>query len=119
MIDKTKLQHFRNLVSLSIADGTIKEIERTALTHIATELEIPLDRLEVMLSHADEYVFLIPQNNEEREKQLREMVELALIDGEFAVTEYELIQMVAEKLGFTKEELDHTLETKFGIQKIK
>ena len=114
MLDKTKLQHFRNLVSLSIADGTIKEIERKALTRIADELEIPMDRLEVMLNHAEEYVYLIPQNNEEREKQLREMIELALIDGEFAMAEYELIQ----KLGFTKDELDHTIETKFGIQKI-
>jgi uncharacterized tellurite resistance protein B-like protein len=105
-VDPIKLEHFRNLVSLSAADGKIEEVERVALMKIAYEQGIPLDRVNVMLNRADEYKYLIPQNMNERESQLEQMIELALIDGDFAPAELELIAMVAEKLGFSKEEFD-------------
>jgi uncharacterized tellurite resistance protein B-like protein len=110
MIDPIRLEHFRNLVSLSAADGKIEDVERVALTKIAYEQGIPLDRLNVMLDRAEEYKYLIPQNHTERERQLEEMIKLALLDGYFAPAEMELIAMVAEKLGFTKEELEQIIE---------
>jgi hypothetical protein len=58
------------------------------------------------LQKADEYKYLIPQNQIDREKQLDEMLEVALVDGDFAGPELDLITMVAEKLGFTRDELD-------------
>ena len=102
----TEIEHFRNLVSLSVADGKIEESERVALAKIAFERGIPIDRMQVMIKHASEYIFLIPQNTIEREKQLTEMIDFANVDGDFAIAEYDLIQTVAEKLGFTKQELD-------------
>lgn len=105
-----QIEHFRNLVSLSAIDGKIEEVERVALSKIAFEQGLPLERLNLMLNRASEYVYLIPQNNEEREKQLEQMVSLALIDGDFAPAEKELIQMVAEKLGFTKVEFEAIVE---------
>lgn len=110
MLDPVKLEHFRNLVSLSVADGKIEEIERVTLSKIAYEQGIPLDRLNIMLQRADEYIYLIPQNNQEREKQLQQMIELALVDGEFAKAELELITTVAGKLGFEKQEVDTIIE---------
>ncbi len=109
MLDPTKLEHFRNLVSLSAADGKIKEVERVALSKIAYEHGIPLDRLNVMLLKASEYVYLIPQNNEEREHQLDEMIKLAWVDGDFAPAELELIKMVADRLGFSAAETDRII----------
>jgi uncharacterized tellurite resistance protein B-like protein len=110
----TDLEHFRNLVSLSVADGKIEEAERIALSKIAFERGIPLDRMNVMLNKATEYAYLIPQNMHDREKQLEEMIDFALVDGEFAKAELELITSVSEKLGFTKEELDLFLKDKGG-----
>jgi hypothetical protein len=110
MLNPVKLEHFRNLVSLSAVDGKIEEVERVALSKIAYEQGIPLDRLNVMLQRAKEYIYLIPQNQQERETQLQEMLDLAMVDGEFARAERELITMVAEKLGFTKDELDSFIE---------
>jgi uncharacterized tellurite resistance protein B-like protein len=115
MPDNVKLEHFRNLVSLSAADGKIEEVERVALSKIAYENGIPLDRLNIMLDRASEYIYLIPQNQKDREKQLDDMLTLALVDGEFAKAELELINMVGEKLGFTKEELDNIISAK-GLQ---
>ncbi|MBT1703369.1 TerB family tellurite resistance protein [Chryseosolibacter indicus] len=114
MPDPIKLQHFRNLVSLTVADGKIDEVERAALYKIAYELGVPLDRFNLMIDRAHEYKYLIPQNQHEREKQLEQMIEVALLDGEFSKAEFELITMVAEKLGFTKEEIDSILS---GYQK--
>jgi uncharacterized tellurite resistance protein B-like protein len=105
-VDPIKLEHFRNLVSLSVADGKIEEVERIALSKIAYEQGIPMDRMGVMLSRATEYQYLIPQNDKEREKQLQQMIDFALVDGDFAPAELELIVMVGEKLGFTKDELN-------------
>jgi uncharacterized tellurite resistance protein B-like protein len=109
-VNPVKLEHFRNLVSLSAADGKIQEIERIALSKIAYEQGIPLDRLNVMLQRAEEYVYLIPQNQHDREKQLEEMLDLATVDGEFAPAERELITMVAGKLGFSTDELNQIID---------
>ena len=110
MVDPVKLEHFRNLVSLSAADGKIEPSERNSLTRIATSLRIPSDRLEVMLTHASEYVYLVPQNNKDRETQLEEMMEIALADGEFSRSERELIKYVARKLDFTPAEADAIID---------
>lgn len=111
MLDPLKLEHFRNLVSLSVADGVIEDVERVALSKIAFSIGIPLDRLNVMLDRASEYVYLIPQNQNEREKQLDEMIQFAQVDGNFSLAELELIEQVGEKLGFTREELDARLKS--------
>lgn len=110
MIDPVKLEHFRNLVSLSVADGKIEDVERVALSKIAFAQGIPLDRLNVMLERANEYIYLIPQNTSEREKQLEEMIEFALVDGDFSISEQELIKSVGEKLGFSPAEVNSRLK---------
>lgn len=114
MLNPSKLEHFRNLVSLSAADGKIATVERVALAKIAYEQGIPLDRLNVMLLKASEYAYLIPQNNDEKEKQLEEMIQLAWVDGEFAPAELELIKMVAEKLGVSSAVLEKIIGSHRG-----
>jgi uncharacterized tellurite resistance protein B-like protein len=110
----TDIEHFRNLISLSAADGKVEETERVALSKIAFEKGIPIDRMNVMLNHANEYRYLIPQNMIEREKQLEEMIHFAKVDGEFCKAELELISIVAEKLGFTQEELEQYIQKAAG-----
>ena len=112
-----RLQHFRNLVSLSAADGKIRDAERESLTRIANALGIASDRLEVMLAHAHEYVYLVPQNNLEREKQLQDMIDIALVDGEFASSEREFIKSIAHKLGFTHGEAEQVIDQYLSSRK--
>jgi uncharacterized tellurite resistance protein B-like protein len=102
----TDIEHFRNLISLSVADGKVEEAERVALSKIAFDKGIPFDRMNVMLSKANEYKYIIPQNMIEREKQLEEMIQFAKVDGEFCKAERELISHVAEKLGFSPSEVE-------------
>lgn len=112
-----QLEHFRNLVSLSAIDGKIEDVERVALAKIAYEQDLPLDRLNLMLNRASEYIYLIPQNNEEKEKQLEEMIRLAHVDDDFSPAELELIEMVSDRLGFSRKELKVILETHCGYKK--
>ena len=112
-----QLEHFRNLVSLSAIDGKIEEVERVALAKIAYEQDLPLDRLNLMLNRASEYIYLIPQNTEEKEKQLEQMVRLALVDDDFSPAELELIEMVSDRLGFSRKDLTVILETHCGYKK--
>ena len=112
-----QLEHFRNLVSLSAIDGKIEEVERVALSKIAYEQDLPLDRLNLMLNRASEYIYLIPQNTEEKEKQLEQMIRLALVDDDFSPAELELIEMVSDRLGFSRKDLTVILETHCGYKK--
>jgi uncharacterized tellurite resistance protein B-like protein len=109
MVDPVKLEHFRNLVSVAAADGKITVSERDALLRIATALNIPKERLDVMLAHPHEYFYLVPQNQQDKGKQLAEMIDIALIDGEFVRSEMELIKTVAQKLGFTLAEVERII----------
>jgi uncharacterized tellurite resistance protein B-like protein len=111
MLDPIKIEHFRNLVSLIAADGKIEDIERMTLSKIAFQRGIPVDRFKVMLEKAHEYRYLIPQNHHDRERQLQEMIEVALIDGDFSKAEMDLIMMVGEKLGFSKAELESIIKS--------
>ena len=106
----TAIEHFRNLVSLSAADGKIEEAERVALSKIAYDRGIPMDRMNVMLSKANEYIYLIPQNMVDREKQVEEMIAFAKVDGTFCESELNLITTVAERLGFSRNDLDQFIK---------
>ncbi|HEY3430059.1 MAG TPA: hypothetical protein VGK39_05230 [Cyclobacteriaceae bacterium] len=106
----TDIEHFRNLVSLSMADGKVEEAERIALSKIAYERGIPMDRMNVMIQKASEYIYLIPQNMKDREKQLEDMIAFAKVDGDFAKAELDLIKIVANRLGFTKSELQRFID---------
>ncbi len=111
MLDPIRLEHFRNLVSLIAADGKIEDIERMTLSKIAYQRGIPVDRFKVMLDKAHEYKYLIPQNHHDRERQLQEMIEVALVDGDFSNAEKDLIIQVGEKLGFSRSELDSIIKS--------
>lgn len=111
MLNQTQLEHFRNLVSLVSADGEIRESERTALSKIAYDRGIPLERFNVMLSKAHEYHYLIPQNQVDRERQLQDMIEVAHIDGEFSKAEHDLVTMVGRKLGFSGQEIEAIIKS--------
>lgn len=106
------IEHFRNLISLAAADGKIAEVEMVALSKIAYDNGIPLDRLNVMIERANEYVFLIPQNQQDRGKQMDDMIDLAMLDGEFANAERELINLVGSRLGFSPKEIREKIEAK-------
>lgn len=108
---KAQIEHFRNLISLAAADGKIADVEMVALSKIAYDRGIPLERLNIMIDKADEYVYLIPQNQQDRDTQMADMIELACLDGELAKAERELINLVGERLGFSPKDIREMIKS--------
>ena len=98
--------YLKNLVVLAGSDGVIHPEEILVLKEAALNAGVSDEELSQMIDNYRDYKYYIPESYEERGIQLLQMVSLAAADGEFSPEEYKLCKMVAEKLDFTKEELD-------------
>ncbi|MEM6734663.1 MAG: TerB family tellurite resistance protein [Bacteroidota bacterium] len=102
---KKKREHFKNLIALAYADGRIDEKEEEMLTQIGREIGLSKFDVDNLMNMGPTFQYIIPQNEEDREDQIVEMIKMAIIDGEFTTQEYDLCKNVAERLGFTETEL--------------
>ncbi len=107
---KIKLEHFANLVTVAYSDGYLEEHEKEFLSERAKAYGLPAEEVQKLFDMADELKFIIPQNDEEKEEQLSDAVYMAMIDGEVHEKEYELCLTIAEKLDFSKKDLDYVIE---------
>ncbi len=93
-------QHIQNLVVLARVDGVIDQDEIDLLQELAEEIGISSGELNHWLENANELALNIPASGEEREEHLINMINLSNSDGHFSHAEYELCQLMAEKLPF-------------------
>ena len=107
---KIKLEHFANLVAVAFSDGYLEEHEKEFLQERALDYGLPEDEVKKLFDMAAELVFVVPQNDEEKEEQLSDAVYMAMIDGEVHEKEYELCLTIAEKLDFRKKDLDYVID---------
>ena len=105
--------YLKNLIALAWADGEIHEAEFNILRDAAIEAGIPPAELDQMMKTGPEYQENIPENEEDKELQLAQMISLAIADNHFSEEEYALCKMVAEKLGFTERELKFIINLSF------
>lgn len=104
-----KLIHFKNLVAVAIADGYLDDEEREFLVEHAEECGLPSDQVNEIIDKADELEFNVPDNEEDREEQLADVVFLTMIDGSIEDKEYELCLNIAKRLELKKEDLDEVI----------
>lgn len=97
--------HLKNLVALACSDGRVDEAELKVLRDAAKNSGVSEGELQKLIERGNEFQYLIPESEEDRETQLIQMLSLAIADGEFTEDEYDLCKLVATKLGFTEEEL--------------
>ena len=105
--------YLKNLIAMAWADGEIQEEEFNILREAAQEAGLSNADLDEMLKQGIEYQDQIPENEEDRELQLAQMIGLAIADNHFSNEEYALCKMVAEKLGFTERELKFIINLSF------
>ncbi|MEM9857164.1 MAG: hypothetical protein AAF843_07400 [Bacteroidota bacterium] len=105
--------NLKNLIALAGADGNIDEKEMEVIREAAASAGFSEEKLQDWLSRGSEFFHVIPEREEDRETQLIQMLSLAIADGEFSADEYSLCKTVAERLGFTKEELDMIIKLSF------
>lgn len=105
-----KKEHFQNLVAVAYADGSFSEEEMHFLAEKAVEYGLDNEIVEATLNRAAELEFEVPLNDYEREDQLSDVVFMSMVDGQVAEKEYNLCLKIAEKLEFTKKDLDQVIE---------
>lgn len=105
--------NLKNLIALASADGNIDDSELTVIKEAAMAAGVSNEKLQDWLKRGSEFMHVIPESEEARETQLIQMLSLAIADGEFTLDEYNLCKTVAERLGFTKDELDMIIKLSF------
>lgn len=105
--------NLKNLIALASADGNIDDAEMAVIQDAAKIAGIDDKKLSEMLAKGSEFVHVIPEREEDRETQLIQMLTLAIADGEFTADEYALCKTVAERLGFSQQELDMIIKLSF------
>ena len=106
---KLNIEYFRALMSVAMADGTLRDEEREFFHSRAEELGFPAETIQEMLSlDADELKSTSSYNVDDVDF-LSDIVAMAMIDGELHENEYDLCVKLAQKLNYTKEDVDNTI----------
>ena len=104
--EKARLSIIKNLLALSLIDGEIHENEKLMIAAIATREGISDREFENMLEGKDNTKFTIPEDLETREKFLKDMVALMMVDGKIDEKELALCKLTAIKFGYRPEVID-------------
>ncbi|MBP5584543.1 MAG: TerB family tellurite resistance protein [Bacteroidales bacterium] len=104
--EKARLSIIKNLLALSLIDGEIHENEKLMIAAIATREGISDREFKNMLEGKDNTKFTIPEDLETREKFLKDMVALMMVDGKIDEKELALCKLTAIKFGYRPEVID-------------
>jgi len=103
------LDHFKNLVAVSMADGFLDDDEREFLEERAEELGLPSEEVAEVMANTDKLEFVVPEDEEDREEQLADIVFMSMVDGTIEDKEYQLCLNIAERLELKKVDLDEVI----------
>ncbi len=103
------LDHFKNLVAVSMVDGVLDDGEKEFLEERADEFGLPSDQVSQIIANADKLEFVVPEDEEGREEQLADIVFMSMADGTIEEKEYQLCLNIAERLELKKEDLDEVI----------
>ncbi len=104
-----KLEHFQNLVSVAFADGHFEEEEKEFLEDRAQELGLPAEEVAKIMANANMLEFIVPDDIDDREEQLADVVFMSMVDGDIEEKEYTLCLNIAERLELQKSDLDEVI----------
>ncbi len=92
--------HFRNLVMIAKSDGVIDADELQLLKNIARQIGLTDEQFDQILSNPGQYPINPPENKEERNERLYNLIQMVLADEEIAVSEVKTVQKFAVALGY-------------------
>lgn len=98
--------HFRNLVMLARADGSISSSEHQLLKKIATKLSLTDEQVTEICDNPEDYPFIPPITREERYERFVQLIQLMGVDGNMDANEVKLVRRLGVELGFTPERID-------------
>ena len=104
-----KIEHFQNLFSVAYADGVVEESEHEFLEDRADELGLPADQVRSIIDNASHLQFIVPEDIDEREEQLADVVFMSMVDGAIEQKEYQLCLNIAQRLELKQSDLDDVI----------
>ncbi|MEM6763923.1 MAG: TerB family tellurite resistance protein [Bacteroidota bacterium] len=96
---------FQNLYLVAIADGEIDDKEEALLLEAAETLGMLQSDLDYVYNNAEELSLIIPEEEEEREQSLRNLIYMMIIDGEIDDREYQICLSFANSIGYGEEKI--------------
>lgn len=109
--EKTRAKsHFKNLLSVALADGILDKVELEYLFKMSSRFYITRGELESLISNPSSITFNPPTDKEERQRQLYNLVNMMMIDGEIDSREMELCMSFGVGLGFSSSNIDKLIQ---------
>ena len=108
-------EHFKSLVAIAVSDSNLRKEEVDHLRFKAEKLGISEEEFNVLMEPGQEKSNFIPKNDTEKEKQLTEMIEVALVDGDFSEEEWEYFLRIGKRLGYSLGEIEDIARNSFNL----
>ncbi|MEL6194303.1 MAG: TerB family tellurite resistance protein [Bacteroidota bacterium] len=105
---KERLQNlavFQNLYLVAIADGEIDDKEEALLLEAAETLGMMQSDLDYVYENAANLELIIPEDEDEMEQSLRNLIYMMIIDGDIDDREYKICLSFAESIGYGEEKI--------------
>lgn len=108
--NKQKQSYFQNLFLVANADGHYADEEKLFLAEVARKLGLEPREAERITNNPQKLNFIIPQTDEEKLKQLEDIIVLMMADRKIHKKEHELCLLFAEKIGYSRKKLDQIVK---------
>lgn len=102
--------HFLNLLSMARIDGHMDPTELEHLFSVGEQWGVTTDEVQSLWDRGAGINYTIPGDDDERFKQLHEIIEMMLVDGAIDPKEMEFCLQIAPVLGFRRSVLPKLVE---------
>lgn len=101
MVDPNVRRNFAALVAAAFVDGILSEQEKQVLHRKATEMNVPINVVNELISHGEQgkLPVAVPPRPEEREALLDGLIDIACADGRLEAPEHHLLAKFASHIG--------------------
>lgn len=108
---KRKKSHLKNLYTVAMADGTLRNEEFDFMLNVANKLYLDPNIVQNIVNYPDDIIISQPKNNREKLDQIYDCVCMAVCDGELNDREISVCKLIAVKLGFRPIVVDRLIES--------
>jgi len=102
--------HMKNLIEMAAADGNFMDVEYDLLKSIAKDHGISESHLNEIRKNPGNIKFEVPKDNDEKFRQLYDLVNMMSIDNEVHPKEAELCSLFAINFGYPRNQVKELLE---------
>ncbi len=99
-MEKTGLGQVKNLIMLALADGKATKSELAVIAGIAAREQLTQEELDNLIDNPDSVHITLPDDDATRQRYLKDMVQLMMIDGDLNDTELAMCKLYAISLGY-------------------